>query len=274
MTNSKVGKLSLTRIEYQCNKSLLSINNKAMMSNIDSQLKRKLPLTIAQMKKFCDHIQLTDHKKIKRRDEMEEYFWENCLEPVRKHQLKKRKSSSDTITVRLKDSKKRRAFSSADKAVENDEGVKPQFRKSAAKLETYHDLIKYLNGRGHKIKSVTDLVDLTEEEVDELIAKTKGYNSGVLLQDVIALKTKRLRSQKKIREIKTLLLLEALANNMCSGIKKVQAANSQFTESRAIAIIRSSMFNKRGYRMFNFKCKTPNPLLLPKVGDVIVLSKY
>lgn len=228
-------------------------------------MKRRIPLTVKEMKAFCDDFGLTTHRKIKGRDKMEEFFWNSCVEP----QLKRRPQEVSKRSRSKSKKSKSSAKSSAKVVVEK---RKSSFTKDTSKLNSYASLLKYLKAEGHKVKSVLDLVSLSAREVNTLIKKTQKYNDIISLEEMIAKKTTRLRSKEKIREVKTQLLLEALANNMCRGIKAIQA-KQKLPENRAIAIIRSTMFNKRGYKISNFKCKGTQPLLLPKKGDVIVLGK-
>lgn len=230
-----------------------------MSKKVDVQ--RHIPLTIKQMKAFCDEFGLKGHKKIRKRDEMEAYFWKHCVVPLQKEREKsQRKSQRANKKV-------------TNKNVSEPKEKKKSFKEDTKDLKNYNDVLKYLRKEGHKVKSVLDLVDLTTSEINQLIKKTKKYNtSGVPLEDVIKAKTARMRSKQKIKEKKVELLLEALANNFCSGIKRVMD-NQKFDENRATAIVRSSIFNKRGYRIYNFRCKGSQPLLLPKKGEFIVLTR-
>jgi hypothetical protein len=64
---------------------------------------------------------------------------------------------------------------------------------------------------------------------------------------------------------------DLLANKLCRCIKKVD--NNDKSESRAIAICKSSVLFKKGLRNYGFKCK-PNARFISKKGTAKKLIKF
>lgn len=134
---------------------------------------------------------------------------------------------------------------------------------------------------------VTDLVDLTEEEIDYFISTILLHENQEKLADIV---------QKKIDEqfirdphakliIKSRELLQELAAKFCRCIKKVLADDPNNTESKAIAICRRGVINGRGLTFPRFNCKTyPNsndkvnyveaPIFLPSKEQKKLLRKH
>lgn len=161
-------------------------------------------------------------------------------------------------------------------------GATPQEATATTLATTLDDLVTQLG-----YADVTDLVDLTEEEIDYFVSTILLHENQDKLADIV---------QKKIDEqfvrdphaklmIKTRELLEELSSKFCRCIKKVLAANANTTEGSAIAICRRGVINGRGLTFPNFSCKTyPNlldkskyldtPIFLPSKDRKKLLSRH
>jgi len=148
--------------------------------------------------------------------------------------------------------------------------------KTATKAtqETLDSLVEELG-----FLDVSDLVDLTEDEIDYLIAITQLHEDKESLRDIV---------QKKIDEgfirdphaklmLKTRELLNELAGKFCRCIKKVMDADikagNEGNESKAIAICRKGVINNKGITFPRFNC-TDNSTFLPSKDNKKLLKKH
>lgn len=162
-------------------------------------------------------------------------------------------------------------------------GATPQEATATTLATTLDDLVSQLG-----YTDVTDLVDLTEEEIDYFVSTILLHENQDKLADIV---------QKKIDEqfvrdphaklmIKTRELLEELSAKFCRCIKKVLASNPNNTEGMAVAICRRGVINGRGLTFPNFSCKTylgspqdkskylDTPIFLPSKDRKKLLSRH
>lgn len=128
---------------------------------------------------------------------------------------------------------------------------------SSATIKTLDDIVEELG-----YEDVTDLVDLTEDEIDYFISTILLHENVDKLADIVQKKIdeQNVRDPHAKLVIKTRELLQELASKFCRCIKKVLDSNPNNTESMAIAICRRGVINGRGLSFPRFSCKTyPNP---------------
>jgi len=136
-------------------------------------------------------------------------------------------------------------------------------------------------------EDVSDLVDLTPEEIDYFIGTILLHENKDKLADIVQKKIEEqhLRDPHAVLVLKSRELLEELAGKFCRCIKKTMEKTPTLTEGIAIAICRRSVINGKGLSFPRFACKTyPNPsdksvyqdtpIFLPSKDRKKILSKH
>jgi hypothetical protein len=137
------------------------------------------------------------------------------------------------------------------------------------------------------VEDVSDLVDLTPEEIDYFVGTILLHENKDKLVDIVnkKIEEQHLRDPHAILVLKSRELLEELAGKFCRCIKKTMEKTPTLTEGIAIAICRRSVINGKGLSFPRFACKTyPNPsdksvyqdtpIFLPSKDRKKILSKH
>jgi hypothetical protein len=113
--------------------------------------------------------------------------------------------------------------------------------------DTLEDMLKHYN-----IKDLRSLINLSDEELEALIAIIQINDGKVELKDL-------LREVPDENE-KIKILINELAKKLCSCRTKI---GQNYRDSQKIAICITSIFHKKGITIPRFQCE-PIPMLLPK----------
>jgi hypothetical protein len=148
-----------------------------------------------------------------------------------------------------------------------------------AKEATFTTLDNIVEELGYE--DVTDLIDLTEEEIDYYISTILLHENKDKLADIVQRKIEEqfIRDPHAKLIIKSRELLQELAAKFCRCIKKVLATDPN-NESKAIAICRRGVINGRGLTFPRFSCTNSNfdkvelPIFLPSKENKKLLRRH
>jgi hypothetical protein len=122
--------------------------------------------------------------------------------------------------------------------------------------------------RDYQIPDMRSLINLTDNELEQLITIVKLHDGKEKLSDLV--------KNAKDEDEKVKIVVDQMAQKLCRCFNKTQrpATQDQLTQSQRIAICISSIFHSKGITISRFDCNGPIPMLLPKKGEKAVIRRF